>query len=157
PKVPIPPIGPIGTADAGPAPDGPSRTGWAGAAIRIRLGARGNRLMSTMSKVFVVLNLVLALFLVGSMASILSNGEDWRKKCLAAEEKAKNDLAAEKDRYSKLDGTRQTLETSVRGLENQKSDLESQLQTQKATAEQFRNDNNQLRNSVDAINTSLKS
>jgi uncharacterized protein (DUF3084 family) len=112
--------------------------------------------MSTMSKVFVVLNLVLALFLVGSMASILSNGEDWRKKCLSTEEKAKNDLGTEKERYGKLDGTRQTLETSVRSLENQKSDLDSQLQTQKATAEQFRNDNNQLRNSVDAINASLK-
>jgi flagellar capping protein FliD len=98
----------------------------------------------------------LALFLVGSMASILSNGEDWRKKCMTAEEKAKTDLATEKDRYSKLDGTRQTLESSVRSLENQKSDLDSQLQTQKATADQFRNDNNQLRNSVDAINTSLK-
>ena len=107
--------------------------------------------MSTMSKVFVVLNLVLALFLVGSMASILSNGEDWRKKCTAAEEKAKADSLAASEKYKSLDGVKQNLDNSVRSLENQRSDLDSQLQTQKAAADQFRNDNNQLRNSVDAI------
>jgi uncharacterized protein (DUF3084 family) len=112
--------------------------------------------MSTMSKVFVVLNLVLALFLVGSMASILSNGEDWRKKCTAAEEKAKADSVAAAEKYKSLDGVKQNLDNSVRSLENQRSDLDSQLQTQKAAADQFRNDNNQLRNSVDAINASLK-
>jgi septal ring factor EnvC (AmiA/AmiB activator) len=141
---------------AGLAMVGPTRIERAGVPDRNRLGARGNRLMSTMSKVFVVLNLVLALFLVGSVASILSNGEDWRKKCTTAEDKAKADLSAATEKYSKLDGVRQNLDNSVRSLENQKSDLDSQLQTQKATADQFRNDNNQLRNSVDAINTSLK-
>lgn len=113
--------------------------------------------MSTMSKVFVVLNLVLALFLVGTNASMLSNNDDFRRKLMESEESRTKERAKAKTDLDLVNGDKATRDLENRALQNQKADLESQLGTQKATADQFRNDNNQLRNAIDAINLSLKS
>jgi predicted nucleic acid-binding Zn-ribbon protein len=112
--------------------------------------------MSTMSKVFVVLNLVLSLFLVGTNASILSKNEEFKNKYETSEAARKDDKKAADAKLDAVNGEKARIDLTNRGLENQKSDLESQLTAQKATAEQVRNDNNQLRNSVDAINIALK-
>jgi chromosome condensin MukBEF ATPase and DNA-binding subunit MukB len=111
--------------------------------------------MSTIAKVFTVLNLVFALIMVGSVASILSKTEDFRVKAddLAAElAKTRTEMQGEIDRAT---GDRDNFSTQNKTLSNQKADLESELQTAKATLEQVRTDNTQLRNSVDSINASL--
>lgn len=112
--------------------------------------------MSTMSKVFVVLNLVLSLFLVGTMASILSKNDEYKQKFEKSEADRKADAAAADKKLTDANGERARVEGQNRDISNQKNELDSQLQAQKSISEQVRNDNNQLRNSVDAINASLK-
>jgi hypothetical protein len=113
--------------------------------------------MSTIAKVFTVLNLVFALFLTGSMASILSNSEGWRNKYNAEVESHAKTLKTKTDELTAATGERDRFDQNNRMLTNQKADIESELQAAKATAEQRLSENNQLRNSVDAINTSVKS
>lgn len=113
--------------------------------------------MSTMSKVFVVLNLVLSLFLVGTLAAILSHGEDWKAKYDSEAALHKKDKDADAQKFDALNGEKQNTDKANRDLINQKQDVESQLQAMKATADQVRNDNNQLRTAIDSINASLKS
>jgi flagellar biosynthesis chaperone FliJ len=112
--------------------------------------------MSTMSKVFVVLNLVLSLFLVGTVASILSKNEEYKLKYETSEKDRKKDKDDAQTKFDTVNGEKARVDGENRSLVNQKSDLDSQLQAQKSISEQVRNDNNQLRNSVDAINASLK-
>lgn len=112
--------------------------------------------MSTMSKVFVVLNLVLSLFLVGTNASILSKNDEYKRKYEDSESGRKSDKEASDKKLSEANGDRERVVGENRSLTNQKTDLDSQLQAQKSISEQVRNDNNQLRNSVDAINAALK-
>jgi len=112
--------------------------------------------MSTISKVFTVLNLVFALFLVGANAAFLSKTEDFREKSekLAADlAETRTTMQAEIDRSN---GERANFDQQNKTLTNQKNDLESELQTAKSTVDQVRNENNQLRNAVDSINASLK-
>jgi septal ring factor EnvC (AmiA/AmiB activator) len=111
--------------------------------------------MSTIAKVFVVLNLVFSLVIVGAVASILSKSEDFRLKSdnLAKElSTTRTEMQTEIDRVS---GDRNNFEAQNKTISNQKADLESELGTARATAEQVRTDNTQLRNAVDAINNSL--
>jgi uncharacterized protein (DUF3084 family) len=112
--------------------------------------------MSTMSKVFVVLNLVLSLFLVGTNASILSKNEEFKNKFETSEAARKKDKEEAQTKLDTVNGEKARIDGENRSLVNQKSDSDSQLQAQKSIAEQVRNDNNQLRNSVDAINVALK-
>jgi len=113
--------------------------------------------MSTMSKVFVVLNLVLALFLVGTNASILSHNDEYKNKFEAEASARKKDGEAAQAKIELVNGDKANVDKANRDLTNQKSDLDSQLQAMKATADQVRNDNNQLRNSIDSINAAVKS
>ncbi len=113
--------------------------------------------MSTIAKVFTVLNLVFSLFLVGSVSSILSKTEDWREKYnteVAAHQKDNKD---KQDEINNANGEREKSDQQNRTLTNQKNDLDSELTASRSTVEQVRNENNQLRNSVDAINASVKS
>jgi DNA repair exonuclease SbcCD ATPase subunit len=112
--------------------------------------------MSTMSKVFVVLNLVLSLFLVGTNASILSKNDEYKNKYEKSEADRTAEKTAAEKKLSDVNGAKALVDQENRGLQNQKSDIDSQLQAQKSISEQVRNDNNQLRNSVDAINTAVK-
>jgi hypothetical protein len=112
--------------------------------------------MSTMSKVFVVLNLVLSLFLVGTNASILSKNDEYKRKYEDSEAGRKSDKETADKKLSEANSARELAVGDNRNLTNQKTDLDSQLQAQKSISEQVRNDNNQLRNSVDAINSALK-
>ena len=112
--------------------------------------------MSTMSKVLVVLNLVLSLFLVGTNASILSKNDEFKRKYEESESTRTTERAAADKKLNDANGEKDRVNQENRGLQNMKSDLDSQLQAQKSIAEQVRNDNNQLRNSVDAINGALK-
>lgn len=112
--------------------------------------------MSTMSKVFVILNLVLSLVLVGTNASILSKNDEYKKKFEDSETGRKNDKEAADKKLNDANGEKDRVNQENRGLQNQKSDLDSQLQAQKSISEQVRNDNNQLRNSVESINGALK-
>jgi predicted nucleic acid-binding Zn-ribbon protein len=112
--------------------------------------------MSTIAKVFTVLNLVFALFLLGANASMLSNLEDWRKKHEHEKAEHAKDNADKQAQIEAAIGDRDKFDSENKTLRNQKHDLESELQTARSQAESLRNDNNQLRNAIDAINESLK-
>src|SRR5688572_20435310 len=112
--------------------------------------------MSTIAKVFTVLNLVLALFLVGANASMLSQSDNWRIKHgdeVTARGKDRETAKADLDRAI---ADRNNFEQQNRTLTNQLADRDSELANSKSTAESVRNDNNQLRSSVDSINAALK-
>jgi septal ring factor EnvC (AmiA/AmiB activator) len=111
--------------------------------------------MSTISKVFIVVNVVLSVFLLGTVAAILAKSEDFRGKYLA-EQKAKTDIEA--DLNGQLDSVRGDLgnrDTENRRLVNSVSELEAQNQSLKAERDQVRADNNQFRNDLSGLNTSL--
>lgn len=113
--------------------------------------------MSTISKVFVVMNIVLAMFLLGTVAAILAKTEDYKGR-YETEVAAKTQLAADKDaEIAGLTSNRNNLDSQNRSLKTQKADLESQNQTLTSERDQARADNNQLRNDVTAINTSIGS
>jgi septal ring factor EnvC (AmiA/AmiB activator) len=112
--------------------------------------------MSTISKVFTVLNLVFSLVVVGTIGSMLSHTEDWRAKhAKEVEERAKqvDDL---NKKIESANGDRNNYEAKNRDLTNQLADARSELTNATATADQLRNDNSQLRGSVDGIQASLK-
>jgi uncharacterized protein (DUF3084 family) len=112
--------------------------------------------MSTISKVFTIINLVFSLFLVGTVASILSKSEDYKKKFEDSEIARRDETKKLNDDLDAIRGERDNVNTQNRTLVNQKGDLEAELTTARSTAEQLRNDNTQLRNAVDSINASVK-
>jgi hypothetical protein len=103
--------------------------------------------MSTIAKVFTVLNLVLALFLVGTLAAILSHGENFRVKYTDEVAAHTKDTTASKADIDRINADKSLIDQTNKTLTNQKADLESELATQKSTAEQRLSENNQLRNS----------
>jgi uncharacterized protein (DUF3084 family) len=113
--------------------------------------------MSTIAKVFVVLNLVFALFLVGANSALLSKSEDYKGKFENEVAARKADNEKSKADIDKLNGDKKSLDDSLKQKTDQLNDKTSELQAATATSEQVRNDNNQLRNGVDGLNNSLKS
>ncbi len=113
--------------------------------------------MSTIAKVFTVLNLVFSLFMVGTVASILSKSEDYKAKFESEQTAHKSDVDAKQIEVDKANTERANFEATNRTLTNTNTDLRAQLSAANSTVEQSRNDNNQLRNSTDAIQASLKS
>ncbi len=112
--------------------------------------------MSTIAKVFTVLNLVFSLVMVGTVGSILSKSEDYKAKYEAEQKTHEENLATKQKDLDAAVSDKNNFEGRNRDLTNQISDTRTELTNATATADQLRNDNNQLRNSVDAIQASLK-
>jgi len=111
--------------------------------------------MSTISKVFTILNVVLALFLVGTVASILARSDDYKDKWTKEVDAHKLDTDKLQAEIDAALGETSSLKVRVGELGNQKSNVEISLQTMTAERDQLRNDNNGLRTEVGGINTSL--
>lgn len=113
--------------------------------------------MSTIAKVFTVLNLVFSLVMVGTVGSILSKSEDYKDRY---EKEQAAHIAAVKAKQDELDAATSkanNFEAENRRVTNMKDDAVNELGVAKASIDQLRNDNTQLRSAVDAIQVSLKS
>ena len=113
--------------------------------------------MSTISKVFTVVNIVLALFLLGSVSAILAEASDYKNLYEQEQSDRQKDVA-------KLTAEKEDLEQQANRLRNEASTqrnlaagLEDDKQSLTAERDQLRADNNQLRAAVDGINTSVSS
>ncbi len=113
--------------------------------------------MSTISKVFIVVNLVLSVFLLGSVAAILSNSATYKEKYDELANNQGTEAADLKSELATARGQIENMEGENRRLQNQVSDLESDNQTLQTERDQERADNNQLRSSVDSISSSMQS
>ncbi len=111
--------------------------------------------MSTISKVFTVINVVLALFLLGSVSAILAESADYRAK-LAVEQKAHSDTKTQLEgQVAETRGKNDNLSKENGRLVESEGDLKQELQAVKAERDQLRNDTTELRNSVSGINANL--
>jgi uncharacterized protein (DUF3084 family) len=112
--------------------------------------------MSSIAKVFTVLNLVFSLIVVGTIGAFLSKSEDYKGK-LEKERVDHEATRATKDAIiAKETGDKANFESQNRTLTNQLSDRTTELAAANASIEQLRNDNNELRGSVTGAQTSLK-
>ncbi|MSR45537.1 MAG: hypothetical protein EXS13_00455 [Planctomycetes bacterium] len=112
--------------------------------------------MSTIAKVFTILNLVFSLIIVSTVGLILSKSEDWKAKHTVEVKAHADDVAAKQVEFEKEKGERATFESQNRTLNNQLADLRSENGTLTSSNEQARNDNNELRGSVTAMQDSAK-
>ena len=112
--------------------------------------------MSTIAKVFTVLNLVFSLVMVGTVGSILSKSEDYKLKYETEQKAHEENVATKQKELDSAVSEKVRFEGTNRDLTNQIADTRTELTNATATADQLRNDNNQLRNSVDAMQASLK-
>ncbi len=112
--------------------------------------------MSTIAKVFTVLNLVFSLVMVGTIGSILSKSEDYKARFEKEQMDRQNDVTAKQKDVDTAVSDKNNFESRNRDLTNQLADRSAELATANASVDQLRNDNNQLRNSVDANAASLK-
>jgi len=112
--------------------------------------------MSGLGKIFVVLNLVFSLVIVGAAAAYLSNADDWKTKfeelqgnytkATEAKDQAESELQAGKRSFAEeLTAKR----TEIEDLKLRADEATNQLKSQRV-------DNQQLRDDVTKINTTLQ-
>lgn len=114
--------------------------------------------MSTISKVFTVLNLVFSLIMVGTVGSILSKSEDFKKK-YDDEVVAHAKTVTDKDAViAAATGDKSNFESQNRTLSNQLADMRSELGTAQSahtalngTFEKLKNDYTALSNDLAAL------
>ncbi len=112
--------------------------------------------MSTIAKVFTVLNLVFSLIMVGTVGSILAKSEDFKGKWETETAAHAATVLAKDAIIAKESGDKANFDSQNRTLQNQLADRTAELTAANASIEQLRNDNNELRNSVTGAQTSLK-
>jgi len=111
--------------------------------------------MSGIGRIFVVLNLVFSLVIVGAAAAYLSNADEWKTKCDQKEkdlteardgwDKERNELQTSKNNLANDSAEKQD---KIENLEMENSNLNDQLRSEKV-------DNQQLRDDVTKINSTL--
>lgn len=112
--------------------------------------------MSTVGKIFVVINLVLSLVVLGSMAALL-NASKQTKETVAALEQQKADLTTQlAEARSQFEARQRNLETDKRNLETAKEDAEVAREAAERAAQKLEQDNQQLRGDLGKITASLQ-
>lgn len=111
--------------------------------------------MSTISKVFVVLNVVLSVFLLGTVAAILAKSEDY-KGLYTAEQAAKAEMQQSKDaEISSLRGTLEETNSSNRNLKNDNATLSNENEQLKADNKSAQSEKQQLSNDLSSLTSDV--
>jgi len=118
--------------------------------------------MSGIGKVFVVLNLVFSLVIVGAAAVYLSHAKNWKDQhdsvntVFTAEKKAwdtaRSELTTQVDNWEKDANSKQN---DVERLELQVSDLDGQLKSEKNDNQQLRDDLTKFQNTLNDFQTNM--
>ncbi len=118
--------------------------------------------MSGIGKIFVVLNLVFSLVIVGAAAAYLSKSDEWKQKYDTLDATYQE----EKDDWDQL---RSDLNTSVKNLEDERNDKQNkiedlelkadrvanELKTEETNNQQLRDDVTKIQNNLDDFQTNL--
>jgi len=118
--------------------------------------------MSGIGKVFVVLNLVFSLVIVGAAATYLSHADNWKEQHkdvsdkFASEkevwEQTESDLTTERDELRNQVGVKQN---TIDDLKIQVSDLDSQLKSEQVNGQQLRDDVTGIKASISKVQSTI--
>lgn len=112
--------------------------------------------MSGIGKIFVVLNLVFSLVIVGAAAAYLSKADDWKKKHDDLNRQYVQEKDALEQSLSDSEAKRKNLGEEVDTKQNKIEDLQLSLSQKNDDLSSEKVDNQQLRDDVTKINTTLE-
>ncbi|MEW6745134.1 MAG: hypothetical protein AB1486_20465 [Planctomycetota bacterium] len=112
--------------------------------------------MSPISKVFVVLNLVFSLVVLGAVCAILAKGESFKDKLAEANQQIAQLKTEKEDLQRDFAAARANFDTTLADRADTIATLETQNQTKDARIEQLNRDNDQMRTDLDSIAATLK-
>ena len=111
--------------------------------------------MSGIGKIFVVLNLVFSLVILGAAAAYLSKADDWRGMYNNLKEQAAKEKSDLEQQLSDMTASRDNYKADSETKQNKIEDLEMALQEKENELKSEKLSNQQLRDDVTKINTSL--
>ncbi len=112
--------------------------------------------MSGIGKIFVVLNLVFSLVIVGAAAAYLSKADEWKTRHDDLKVKSTTDQRLWEQTESELTTSRENYKSDSETKQNKIEDLELTFQEKSEELKGEKLDNQQLRDDVTKINTSLE-
>ncbi len=111
--------------------------------------------MSGIGKIFIILNLVFSLVIVGAAASYLSKADNWKQEYENVKGEFDNAKEDWSDQKSKFEAERSNLESEIDDKKSRIEDLEVQNGNLTDRVESQSVDNQQLRSAVDQIQANL--